>query len=78
MNKLVIPVLIFLGYGLCSPLFSHEIVIQPDYWMGTECLKNGVPWQVPHSIYKEDEYCGSDDMVLEFGAGGSTIFFARR
>lgn len=58
--------------------FADEIVIQPDYWEGTKCLENGVPWQVPASIYKEAENCRKDDTVLELGTGGSTIFFAKR
>jgi hypothetical protein len=69
---------VFLSSYLYSPLFSHEIVIQPDYWVGNRCLEYGVPWQVPGSIYKEDENCRPDDIVLEFGAGGSTVFFAAR
>lgn len=74
--RLVMVYLISLGCS--SSLYSQEIIIQPDYWTGTECLKNGVPWQVPDSIYKEDENCRPNDFVLEFGAGGSTVFFARR
>ena len=70
--------LLFLGCALQSILFSHEIVIQSDYWTGSQCLENGVPWQVPDSIYQEDAVCQREDMVLEFGAGGSTIFFAKR
>lgn len=72
----VVVYLICLGFS--SSLCSQEIIIQPDYWTGTECLKNGVPWQVPSSIYKEDENCRSSDLVLEFGTGGSTVFFAKR
>lgn len=68
--------LLFLAY--CVQLSSYEIVIQPDYWTGSQCLENGVPWQVPDSIYKEDTVCQREDMVLEFGAGGSTIFFSKR
>src|SRR5579872_515695 len=44
--------------SLAFCVFSHgllansEILIQEDYWTGTKCLENGVPWQVPASIYK--------------------------
>jgi len=55
-----------------------EIVIQPDYWTGTRCLENAVPWQTPLSIYKEAENLKTDDVVLELGTGGSTIFLAKR
>lgn len=71
-------ILCHIGFGFSSPLYSEEIVIQSDYWTGSQCLENGVPWQVPASIYKEAENCHPDDLVLEFGAGGSTVFFAKR
>src|SRR5689334_9267202 len=74
--RFVIGCLICLGFS--SSLCSQEIIIQSDYWTGSECLKNGVPWQVPDSIYKEAENCQPNDLVLEFGAGGSTVFFAKR
>lgn len=54
------------------------IKIQEDFVEGTLCLQNEVPWQVPESIYKEDELLDSEDVVLELGTGGSTLFFARR
>jgi hypothetical protein len=57
---------------------TENIIIQSDYWCGTECLTNGVPWQTPESIYKEDMLLRSDDVVLEMGTGGSTIFLSRR
>ncbi len=57
---------------------DHTIVIQEDYWTGTKCLENGVPWQVPQSIYKESENCSKRDVALELGTGGSTIFLAQR
>ena len=65
-------------WALPSLLFAHEIIIQPDYWTANKCIENGMPWQVPGSIYKEDECCQADDVVMEFGTGGSTIFYARR
>jgi hypothetical protein len=58
--------------------WCEEIVIQSDYWEGTQCLENGTPWQVPDSIYEESEHCSQNDTVLELGAGGSTLFFAKR
>jgi hypothetical protein len=57
---------------------TENIIIQPDYWLGTECLANGVPYQTPESIYKEDVLLRNDDVVLEMGTGGSTIFLSRR
>lgn len=54
------------------------IKIPLDFVEGTECLANEVPWQVPDSIFKEDEVLDEKDFVLEVGTGGSTLFFARR
>ena len=55
-----------------------ELKIQDDYWTGSECLSNEVPWQVPGSIINEDAILSKNDHVLEIGSGGSTLFFARR
>lgn len=55
-----------------------QIIIQPEYWVGSECLTNGVPWQTPGSIHKEDMLLRKDDIALEMGTGGSTIFLSRR
>jgi SAM-dependent methyltransferase len=54
------------------------ILIQEDYWTGTDCLKNSVPWMVPGAVYKLDAVLSNKDRVLEFGSGGSTLFFAKR
>ncbi len=66
--------LVFQGDGFAD----DKITIRSNYWEGSGCLTDGVPWQVPASIYKEAENCRGDDMVLELGTGGSTIFFAKR
>jgi hypothetical protein len=76
-------VLFFFCLNLCSMPWINasgqdDIIIQPDYWKGTRCLENGVPWQTPASIYKEAENLTKDDIALELGTGGSTIFLARR
>lgn len=55
-----------------------DLKIQSDYWEGTECLANEVPWQVPSSIIYENEILLPGDRVAEIGCGGSTLFFARR
>jgi hypothetical protein len=55
-----------------------EIIIQPDYWTGSLSLQNQTPWQVPGSVYKENELLKSDDIALEMGTGGSTLFLAAR
>lgn len=57
---------------------NMEIKMPQDMVEGSDCLKYHVPWQVPESIFKESEALRGDDMVLEVGTGGSTIFFADR
>jgi predicted O-methyltransferase YrrM len=54
------------------------MIIQPDYWTGSECVKNEVPWQTPDSIRLLDRICLLNHKVLEIGTGGSTLFYARR
>ena len=57
---------------------TNFINIEKRYWKGRKTLKNEVPWQVPASIYFMDHLCLPSSRVLEFGSGGSTLFFARR
>ena len=72
---LCLTIFLFIGNTIAN---VQDIVIQDDYWTGTKCLENGVPWQVPGSIYKEAENCDKNDIALEIGTGGSTIFLAKR
>lgn len=55
-----------------------DLKIQDDYWTGSMCMENEVPWQVPGSIISENEILSPNDSVLEIGSGGSTLFFSRR
>lgn len=57
---------------------NTEIELPKDIVDGSECLYLGVPWQTPESIYKEADSLSKEDVVLEVGSGGSTIFFTRR
>lgn len=45
---------------------------------GFEHLELGFPWIVVESAEKINETIKDDDIVLEVGTGGSTIFFAKR
>ena len=45
---------------------------------GFEHLELGFPWIVVESAEKLNEELKETDIVLEFGSGGSTIFFAER
>lgn len=48
------------------------------YWDGRHCLEDGLPWLTPRAIAALDKTLQLGYRVLEFGAGGSTIFFAER
>lgn len=49
-----------------------------EFVEGFKCLELEVPWIVAGAIYKLDEELNESDNVIEFGVGGSTIFFAKR
>lgn len=55
-----------------------EIKIQKDYWEGTLCIENEVPWLPPNAIHYLDALCKNTTSVLEIGSGGSTLFLSRR
>lgn len=45
---------------------------------GDACLYLQIPWQTPDSIFFLDSQLTKDDVVVEIGAGGSTLFLAHR
>lgn len=55
-----------------------KILIDVDYWSGEGALDHGYPWLVPAAIIHLDNILNKDKTVLEFGSGGSTIFFGYR
>lgn len=57
---------------------KYNTIIYDEYWEGKDLLENECPWLVPESIIKLDNIDMSDMNVLEFGSGGSTLFFAKR
>jgi len=52
--------------------------IEENWWEGKHCLSNHTPWLVPEAVYTLDRYINKDDIVVECGTGGSTLFFAER
>ena len=54
------------------------IDIPKDIHLGKGLLEKELPWFAPGAIIWLDEHLTKDMTVLEFGAGGSTPFFARR
>ena len=53
-------------------------MIPADYWNGHDTLELEYPWLVPGAIVALDSFLLPTHRVLEFGCGGSTLFFARR
>ena len=55
-------------------------LIPCDYWNGTQTVELGIPWITPESIHYLDNFflANKDVTVLEFGAGGSTLYFAKK
>ena len=54
------------------------VTIPENYWSGTRHLELGIPWFVPKAILRMDQLLEKHFKVLEFGAGGSTVFFTDR
>ena len=55
-----------------------NLVVPNGYWSGYKRLENELPWLTPKSILKLDDLLTEDMKVLEFGSGGSTLFFSKR
>ncbi len=45
---------------------------------GRETVERGVPWLTAESVLRLDVLLTKDMRVLEFGCGGSTLFFSKR
>lgn len=54
------------------------VIIPKQYWLGDKCVETRTPWLVPGAINVLDRFLNKSDKVLEFGCGGSTLFFADR
>lgn len=57
-------------------------VVIPDWYddlnPGDTAMELEIPWITRGAIYRLNELLDGTERVLEFGAGGSTLFFARR
>jgi len=49
-----------------------------DYWTGKSLLSCGLPWLTPGAIDALEKILNPQSKVVEFGSGGSTVFFSRR
>jgi len=54
------------------------VLIPVNYWLGERTLELGYPWITPGSIDALDTLLQPNHRVLEFGSGGSTLYFGRR
>lgn len=56
-----------------------KIVIPENYWLGYETIHLGIPWLTPPAVLRLASIIeGKNYRTVEFGTGGSTIFFAKR
>ena len=71
-----------LNLRLQTRLTNHNVRIPHGYWAthstGRMTLEYEVPWTTPESVFRLNELITKDIDVLEFGSGGSTLFFANR
>lgn len=56
----------------------RDVLICADYVSGGKALQYGYPWLVPGAIVRLCQLVNPRTRVLEWGAGGSTVFFAGR
>lgn len=61
--------------GIVNP---NVFMIPADYWTGKYTLEMEYPWLTPEAIQVLVYYVKSYHRVLEFGSGGSTLFFSNR
>jgi hypothetical protein len=54
------------------------IPVPEKYWNGKKTLEFEIPWIVPTAYQRLNEILTKDMNVLEFGSGGSTLFFSNR
>ena len=52
--------------------------IRATHRRGQYTLSDGCPWFTPEAIWDLSKWLNMDMRVLEFGAGGSTVFYAER
>lgn len=58
--------------------WTEPVPTSPTYWLGTDTLSLGLPWIVPGATVTLAGLLRPEHTVLEFGSGGSTVFFAER
>lgn len=56
----------------------NELMKKNQYWLGKTNLNDGIPWLVPGAVSKLEKILQPSFRVLEFGSGGSTLFFSHR
>ena len=52
-------------------------LIPANYWEGKNTIGLPYPWITPETIHFLDQHLRPGDKILEHGAGGSTLFFAK-
>lgn len=59
-------------------LFNNTILIPANYWDGFHTMDLEIPWITPEAVHSLFLFVKPYHTVLEFGAGGSTLFFSKR
>jgi len=59
-------------------IFNNTVLIPANYWDGFHTLDLEIPWITPEAIHSLFLFLKPYHTVLEFGSGGSTLFFSKR
>ena len=59
-------------------IYANTVLIPTNYWDGHHTLDLEIPWITPEAIHSLFFYLKPYHTVLEFGSGGSTLFFSKR
>jgi hypothetical protein len=57
---------------------NNVLLIPANYWEGQNTLELEYPWLTPESAQVLVYFLKEHHTVLEFGSGGSTLFFSKR
>jgi hypothetical protein len=57
---------------------QHDYLNSVDFYNGLHCYDLELPWIAPKAIHFLLKNIKNTDNILEYGSGGSTIFFSKR
>jgi predicted O-methyltransferase YrrM len=59
-------------------IYNDTVLIPTNYWEGKYTLDLEIPWITPEALHSLFLFLKPYHSVLEFGSGGSTLFFSNR